>query len=330
MATCEGISFLSNFFSTLSLLSWICAQLPQIYSNYRTKSAEGISPSFLLLWFMGDFLSFTSCLLNDVVLKFQVYLSLFFICNDITLCYQYYYYNSVYPKKYGTVSETTDSRGPGYEYLPTQDAELNARMSESIQIHRSNTDKGGPITEYLSSLGSPGGSYNSFDSQPARSKKKAPAGALALGAAALNVSIANAFPITNAASSEVSAAWSLFSRETLGFVLAWSCTIVYVSSRCPQLYKNYKRKSVEGISPLLFGSALLGNLTYTLSIVSSCSFLFADDKSSFIMKELPYILGSSGTIVFDIAYFYQRYIYRFNGRNTLVMELEDELWEGEI
>lgn len=95
MIECSTASAISHFFSVFSLISWMCAQLPQIYTNYVNKSAEGISPSFLLLWFMGDFLSFTSCLLNESVLAFQVYLSLFFICNDIALCCQYYYYETL-------------------------------------------------------------------------------------------------------------------------------------------------------------------------------------------------------------------------------------------
>ena len=34
----------------------------------------------------------------NIVLDFQLYLSVFFLCNDVTLCFQYYYYNSVYPR----------------------------------------------------------------------------------------------------------------------------------------------------------------------------------------------------------------------------------------
>ena len=81
------------------------------------------------------------------------------------------------------------------------------------------------------------------------------------------------------------------------------CTLVYCLSRCPQLYKNYKRKSVDGISPLLFASALMGNLTYTLSILTSCEFAFGSNRQDFILKELPYILGSAGTIVLILAIF---------------------------
>ncbi|KAI5961021.1 uncharacterized protein KGF55_004288 [Candida pseudojiufengensis] len=127
------------------------------------------------------------------------------------------------------------------------------------------------------------------------------------GAVLINASTVNAF------SNNVNIATT---GHNLGRILAWGCTIVYCSSRCPQLYKNYKRKSVDGISPLLFGSALLGNLTYTLSILTSCSFVLSENRSSFLLEELPYILGSSGTIIFDAAYFYQKHLYKDSGINT--------------
>jgi hypothetical protein len=36
----------------LSILSWLCAQLPQIITNYQNSSIEGLSPLFLTNWFM--------------------------------------------------------------------------------------------------------------------------------------------------------------------------------------------------------------------------------------------------------------------------------------
>lgn len=309
----------SDFFSVLSLCSWICAQLPQIFANYTSKSAEGISPSFLLLWFMGDFLSLTSCLLNDVVLKFQVYLSMFFICNDLTLCFQYYYYTSVYPKKH-YLSVATSSEGTDPEDPESVVSDVDRHLTDSIQIRGAASRKDRPIVEYLSSSGSPDGSYNSTNDS---GNSISPAKAFVLGTT-LNAASTEALPVVIRSTIVATAATTTAnSAQSLGLVLAWACTVVYVTSRCPQLYKNYKRKSVDGISPLLFGSALIGNLTYTLSILTSCNFLFGEDKWTFIMRELPYILGSSGTIVFDVAYFYQRYLYRNNGRNTLVMGMDD-------
>lgn len=310
MSSCSLASAISSFFSTVSLVSWICAQMPQIYTNYTTKSAEGISPLFLLLWFMGDFLSFTSCLLNDVVLPFQVYLSLFFICNDLALCYQYYYYNSVYPRKHmhklASGGPVDDIDAHGVSHIADVHSQANA-----IHIR----PKAGEVSESMSLSPSEESASSSFGS--IGQTKRPGVTKVAAVSAFVHSGVANAMAISQ--DTEHS---NFISTQAVGLFLAWCCTAVYVSSRLPQLYKNYKRKSVDGISPLLFGSALMGNLTYTISILTSCEFLLDSNKTAFFWRQLPYILGSSGTVVFDVAYFYQRYIYRNAGRNSSEMGLQ--------
>lgn len=290
MVTCSTFSFISSSFSVISCTSWIFAQLPQIITNYKLKSAEGISPLFLLLWFLGDFLSFTSCLMNDAVLNFQLYLSIFFLCNDVTLCFQYYYYNSVYPATVPTIYQPVD---PVVREAVTDNKDVSIH-GEGLHIKRKHGREYPSLND-----GSASSSYDSTEESSSMLKNVAVA-------AVLNSGRASALLISSDSTNTAVTSW--------GLVLAWGCTLVYCSSRCPQLYKNYKRKSVEGISPMLFGSALLGNLAYTLSILTSCAFVFGDDRTDFIYKELPYIIGSSGTIVFDAAYFYQKYLYRNNGK----------------
>ncbi|CUM47816.1 uncharacterized protein AC631_04100 [Debaryomyces fabryi] len=335
MLTCSQFSFISSSLSILSLSCWVWAQLPQIYCNYRNKSAEGISPLFLLLWFMGDFLSFTSCLLNDVVLKFQVYLSLFFLCNDIMLCYQYYYYNSVYPRKYGNIENlnTDDAdkgEGPMFKEEGMKSFADDQVRANNTSVHttanaihirslNSNFNNKAPshtLVQSISSSSSNNNSYSSINDNQQYLKS------IAIGSI-INASVTAAMPVSMEKLAKDTLISSAINKEALGIFLAWSCTCVYVASRCPQLYKNYKRKSVDGISPILFGCALMGNLTYTLSILTSCEFIYDDAKSSFFVKQLPYILGSSGTVVFDFLYFYQRFLYKDTGRNTTVMSMDD-------
>ncbi|KAI5950443.1 hypothetical protein KGF57_004312 [Candida theae] len=190
----------------------------------------------------------------------------------------------------------------GEEATDTKDVSMH---SEGLYInHKHNREL------HALSDGSASSSYDSTEESSSMLKNVAVA-------AALHSSRVNALSTSSSTTTTGTISW--------GLVLAWGCTFVYCSSRCPQLYKNYKRKSVEGISPLLFGSALLGNLTYTLSILTSCAFVFGEDRAEFIYKELPYIIGSSGTIVFDAAYFYQKYLYRNNGQCTSTMVLEP--WE---
>ncbi|KAF9355617.1 hypothetical protein BGX34_010342 [Mortierella sp. NVP85] len=95
----------------------------------------------------------------------------------------------------------------------------------------------------------------------------------------------------------------------LGRIFAWICTLFYLSSRMPQLWKNFKRKSVKGLSILMFFWAVMGNLTYTLSILYSATVVNPDTRHKALQEFLPYLLGSSGTLIFDISIFGQWLYY---------------------
>lgn len=99
------------------------------------------------------------------------------------------------------------------------------------------------------------------------------------------------------------------STKTIGIICAWISACLYFFARIPQLYKNYQRKSTEDLSPYLFCCTLIANSTYAISILVSCEFLYDEAKWDFFLNELPYIIGSAGTMIFDVAYFYQVYIY---------------------
>ncbi|KAF9391514.1 hypothetical protein CPC16_004215 [Podila verticillata] len=95
----------------------------------------------------------------------------------------------------------------------------------------------------------------------------------------------------------------------LGRIFAWVCTVFYLSSRMPQLWKNYRRKSVQGLSILMFFWAAMGNLTYTLSILNSANAVNPETSRQFLREAVPYVLGSSGTLMFDVSIFGQWLYY---------------------
>jgi uncharacterized protein with PQ loop repeat len=79
----------------------------------------------------------------------------------------------------------------------------------------------------------------------------------------------------------------------LGQIFGWGCAVLYLGSRVPQVVKNFRRKSTEGLSLLFFLFACLGNITYVLSIVS----LSLDRR--YILVNLSWLAGSAGTLVLD-------------------------------
>ena len=87
-------------------------------------------------------------------------------------------------------------------------------------------------------------------------------------------------------------AWILTGAgSSLGIMLGWSSACLYLSSRAPQLWKNYTSKSTGDLSMYLFLLAMLGNATYGASVVA-----FSSDVS-YLMKQAPWLLGSVGMLV---------------------------------
>ncbi|KAG0352532.1 hypothetical protein BGZ54_002714, partial [Gamsiella multidivaricata] len=71
----------------------------------------------------------------------------------------------------------------------------------------------------------------------------------------------------------------------------------------------FQRKSVQGLSILMFFWAAMGNLTYTLSILNSADAANPETRQKFLREAVPYVLGSSGTLMFDLSIFFQWLYY---------------------
>lgn len=100
-------------------------------------------------------------------------------------------------------------------------------------------------------------------------------------------------------------------ERIIGRIFAWLCTSLYLTSRLPQIWKNYARKSVDGLSMYLFVFAFLGNFFYVCSILTSPEAHMPPPASTDFFKEsLPYLLGSGGTFIFDVTIVSQSFIYR--------------------
>jgi uncharacterized protein with PQ loop repeat len=75
------------------------------------------------------------------------------------------------------------------------------------------------------------------------------------------------------------------------------------SARVPQIIKNYREKSCEGLALLFFLLSLTGNFTYGASLIAY------SQKKQYILTALPWLLGSLGTIVEDVVIFVQFRLY---------------------
>nr|XP_019042316.1 hypothetical protein I302_08918 [Kwoniella bestiolae CBS 10118]OCF21246.1 hypothetical protein I302_08918 [Kwoniella bestiolae CBS 10118] len=99
-------------------------------------------------------------------------------------------------------------------------------------------------------------------------------------------------------------------QRIIGRISAWACTTLYLASRLPQIWKNFQRKSVEGLSILLFVMAFLGNVTYVSSILlNPAGGGDPNEAGHYLLEALPYLLGSGGTLIFDLTIMIQSVLY---------------------
>ncbi|KAK9465068.1 PQ loop repeat-domain-containing protein [Lipomyces arxii] len=289
----------SQLFGYMSLFSWLWAQLPQVIANYRNQSVDGLSWLFLFNWFLGDATNLIGCLLTDQ-LPFQTFLATYYLIIDIILCAQYVYYSHIKAQTYYVLLSPSAPVSPGSP-MSTNSSEtirsLNRRRA-NIMLSLS------AIVAIASAMVTPP-SYSGF------SVATLPGAVLISGEGSDDDFLAMAGKFTG-----LRRWFKLNDREFVGRVFAWACTTMYLTSRMPQIYKNFVRQSTSGLSVLLFIAAFLGNTFYTLSILSSAATLdpsSGGEREMFLWEELPYLIGSAGTVGFDMTIFMQ-WIYYGEGK----------------
>lgn len=336
------LATISQLSGILSLTIWLFAQLPQIIENYINRSVNGVSLSFLSCWIGGDATNLIGCILTGA-LPFQTCLAAYYCFVDFILSFQFWYYTRVYPKQKihhnllqspnmlrpTTSNSTGNHRTPRFNRFENSLHELEGypidiRSSRSNGNHR----KGSFIHKILSSS-----ILSSSFAKPA-----------------------NAMPISNLKISEETSKldkfhdyllvlWSssiqpilisvknhFYNKESVGETSAWLCSFLYLCSRSPQIYKNYKLKSTKGISPYLFVFAMLGNSFYTISIITDLYLLYYHQETlinskynQIFMSQLPFIVGSSGTVLFDCIILLQIWYYKNHNHQSIPEIPNDDL-----
>ncbi|XAR48346.1 hypothetical protein NMG60_11031145, partial [Bertholletia excelsa] len=93
--------------------------------------------------------------------------------------------------------------------------------------------------------------------------------------------------------------------SVVAMFLGWGMTAIYLGGRLPQICLNISRGNVEGLNPLMFIFAVIGNTTYVASIlVNSLDW-------SKLSANLPWLVDAGGCALFDtfilIQFIYFRY-----------------------
>ncbi|NXJ91725.1 LAAT1 protein, partial [Corythaixoides concolor] len=97
--------------------------------------------------------------------------------------------------------------------------------------------------------------------------------------------------------------------EIVGFTIGSVSSVLYLCSRVPQIYTNFKRKSTVGVSYSLFALVMLGNSLYGLSVLLKNPEP-GQGQGAYVLHHLPWLVGSLGVLSLDVVISFQFLAYR--------------------
>ena len=77
--------------SSISIACWVVVYSPQIIENFRRSSADGLSLTFVIIWFLGDVFNVLGAVLQRVLPTMTI-LAVYYTLADIVLLGQCFYY----------------------------------------------------------------------------------------------------------------------------------------------------------------------------------------------------------------------------------------------
>ncbi|PHH82046.1 hypothetical protein CDD82_7194 [Ophiocordyceps australis] len=287
---------LSGIFGSISMTAW----LPQLVANYRAKNAEALSVLFLIVWFLGDVSNFIGALLTSLAPS-AIALAGYFCFLDIALIGQTFYYNSI---------NATSSRRPADDSLVSESSPLIRNTSVPSASHLGSSADEDPPTEPDTKTLS-----DHVDTPVHVGWLRNCLNLLAIyvvGFVAWYVSY-KAGLWNGSAPGIPDSPKGDYKRigEIVGLCLGYISATFYLCARVPQIVKNYKAKSCEGLSLLFFMLSTTGNLTYGLSLAAY------SQERQYLLKAFPWLLGSLGTIIEDLIIFVQFRLYANRARHPI-------------
>ncbi|KAF2013712.1 vacuolar membrane PQ loop repeat protein [Aaosphaeria arxii CBS 175.79] len=294
---------LSGVFGSISLASWIFLLVPQLVENYKQGSAEGISLAFLTVWFIGDITNLIGAIWAGLV-PTVIALAVYFCFADLILITQCVYYNVLNARRAARKSARSAAASQDSPEQPL----LGRRDSSNLGLpgshrRRSSAQSAHSRRRRASSLPSIG--EENVGSREWVKNALSIAGVCIVGAAGWAIAWRTGVWIPQPTDNDVSGTDPALGAQILGYVSA----VCYLGARIPQIIKNQRDRSCEGLSLLFFMLSLLGNATYGAGI------LFHSLEKEYIITNLPWLIGSLGTMVEDVTIFVQFRIFG-NGEQT--------------
>lgn len=270
---------LSGIFGSISLVAWIFVLVPQLVENYRQGSAEGISLLFLSIWFVGDITNLAGATWAQLV-PTVIALAVYFCFADLILISQCVYYN-VLNKKQDEESRTANGNGEVEPLLSRTDTNESNPSRPGGRRRRSSAQSRRLRAERRESLASiPEESKRGWAWIKSKlrtfSRLNNTVSILlicAIGAAGWAIAWKSGIWKPAPADDPSEGAHMALGAQVLGYVSA----VCYLGARIPQIIKNQRDRSCEGLSLLFFLLSLLGNSTYGAGVSWTTPELLAAD-----------------------------------------------------
>ena len=266
---------LSGISGSISLASWIFLLVPQLIENYQNQNAEAISLTFLAIWMVGDVANLAGAIWAGLV-PTVIAIAVYFCFADVALIGQCLYYNALNRRKKEkqrateSVDEHTNGSASGqHEQTPLLQ---ESRSTPPRQVKRRLTD----VNE--ENLGLPGSrrrsSRRNTDDLRRNSLERileepttlrtwlkntiSILGIIVVGTAGWAIAWRTGAWRPTPTSPDGDAHRGPVGAEILGYISA----VLYLGARIPQIVKNQRERSCEGLSLLFFLLSLMGNASY--------------------------------------------------------------------
>ncbi|KAK1025080.1 hypothetical protein LTR33_017798, partial [Friedmanniomyces endolithicus] len=284
---------LSGISGSISLAAWVFLLVPQPLENYQQGSADGISLTFLLIWFVGDVTNLAGALWAGLV-PTVIALAIYFCFADAILIGQCLYYNALNKRREkeeegksmnghagtaareetpllnGTTDNTTSKFTRQHSLTDVRPDNLglpgSRRRSSATSNkprHRTSSSDGVILTPILE------------EKKPTRTRAYlkntlSVVMILVVGTAgwaiAYRVGAWTPTPL-NRAGDEAEGGIDAHSTPIGASILGYISAIAYLGARIPQILQNQRSRSCAGLSLLFFMLSLLGNATYGAGIL---------------------------------------------------------------
>ena len=305
--TIHAFPFVEHTPSSLSLpTNVLCTlQVPQVLENYRHRSAAGISIPFLLVWSLGDITNLAGALWGSL-LPLVVALAIYFSFADVTLILQCVYYNRLNRRRLDHLNHfvgNDEGRKGSVETVGSQsvfsDEEEPLLSRRESNISHGSSDKTGLPGSYQRRKSSAAsarhkrrGTNDSLlkipeDGDDRVEESRGTAGnewaknlssivlICMLGAAGWAVAWRTGYwTSVEMPRGKFSHRGEVKEKKDMPLgaeLLGYFSAACYLGARIPQILKNWREKSCEGLSLLFFLLSLLGNATYGAGVSSARS-----------------------------------------------------------